>query len=323
MTAPEFLRLPDLAARALGGAVIAANDDFFADRAHLLLPYPVAEHPEFGLRGKVYDGWETRRRRTPGADHAVVRLGVPGIVHGVVVDTSHFTGNYPPEISVQAVELDGQPSPDELDAVGWTDLLARRVTHGDTRNHYPVTDEARWTHLRLTMHPDGGVARFRVHGEPRPDPALLGGTIDLAATENGGRAVAASNEFYSSPGNLLVPGPARDMGEGWETARRRGEGNEWVVVALSGRGLPREVEVDTSNFLGNAPGWARVLGADGPVSVDGPVDQGWSELVAHTALQPDTRNRFVLAAACPITHVRVDIYPDGGLARLRVRGELV
>lgn len=317
----DFLLLPDLAARALGGAVIAANDDFFADRAHLLLPYPVSEHPEFGLRGKVYDGWETRRRRSPGSDHAVIRLGVPGIVHGVVVDTAYFTGNHPPEMSVQGVQLDGHPAPADLDAVGWSEILPRSVALGDTRNTYPVADGGRWTHLRLTIHPDGGVARLRVHGIPRPDPALLAGTIDLAATENGGRVMAASNEFYSAPAQLLLPGPARHMGEGWETARRRDEGNDWVVVALAGLGVPREVEVDTSCFLGNAPGWARVLGSAAAPSVTDP-GHGWTELVAHTALLPDTRHRFLLQGAPAISHVRVDIYPDGGFARLRVRGEL-
>jgi allantoicase len=165
--------------------------------------------------------------------------------------------------------------------------------------------------VRLSIYPDGGVARFRVHGEPRPHAALLTGTIDLAAAENGGRVVDCSDMFYSSPNNLLLPGRARTMGDGWENARRRDEGNDHVTVRLAGRGVVRRVEIDTSYFVGNPPGWASLTGDDGVV------------LVPRTRLQPDTRHFFVVSAAEPVSQVRLDVYPDGGLARLRVWGELV
>jgi len=303
----DFLHLPDLAARALGGAVVAANDDFFADRAALVQAYPVREHPEFGHRGKVYDGWETRRRREPGVDHAVVRLGAPGIVRGVVVDTAFFRGNYPPEISVDGTAVEDH----DLTGAVWTPLVAPSAAQGDTRNAYDVDDGHRFTHLRLTMHPDGGVARFRVHGEAVPDPRDLHGTVDVAAPAHGGRIEDCSNLFYSSPANLLAPGPARDMGEGWETARRRDDGNDWVLVALAGETRLREVVFDTSHFLGNAPGRVEITdGAGGLV-------------VPRRPVLPDTPHRFRIAAgAPPVSRLRVDIHPDGGFARLRAHGEL-
>ena len=304
----DFKRFPDLASRALAGSVVSANDELFAERENLIKPEPASPTPAFGNKGKVYDGWETRRRRAPGEDFAVVRLGVPGVVRGVVIDTAFFTGNYPPHASVEGASVTGYPSPDEI--TSWGPLLPKSALKGDTANEFEVSSSTRVTHVRLTIYPDGGVARFRVHGTPAPDPALLTGTIDLAALENGGSVVDCSDMFYSSPGNLLLPGRARHMGEGWENARRRDDGNDHVTVRLAGPGVVRRVEIDTSYFVGNAPGWASLTGDDGVV------------LVEKTRLQPDTRHFFVVSADEPVSEVRLDVFPDGGVARLRVWGEL-
>jgi allantoicase len=334
-----FAALPDLASRQLGGSVVFANDELFAEKENLLRPgAPAFTAGTFGHKGKVYDGWETRRRRESGHDHAIVRLGVPGVVHGVIIDTAHFRGNYPPEISVEAACADGYPSPAELAGMAWQTLVGRTTALGDTANSYAVADRHRWTHIRLSIYPDGGVARFRVHGEVLPDPAFLAGTIDLAAMENGGKVIGCSDAFYSAPGNLILPGRARVMGDGWENARRRGPGNDYVVVALAAAGLLRQVEVDTSYFVGNAPGWVRLFAADrraadsgGPAWPDGPVQpdgpdvpaDSWWEVLPKTRVQPDTRHRFLLDGVRAATHVRLDVIPDGGLARLRVLGEIV
>ena len=220
---PEFAARPDLASRRLGGSVVFASDELFAEKENLIKPEPPVFDPaEFGNRGKVYDGWETRRRRGAGHDHAVVRLGVPGIVHGVVVDTSFFRGNYPPQVSVEALGADGYPSPDELAGMAWQPLVEPAAARGDTVNFYPVDSPFRWTHVRLSIYPDGGVARFRVHGTALPDPRFLAGTVDLAAMENGGQVVACSDAFYASASHLILPGRAASTGEGWENARRRG-----------------------------------------------------------------------------------------------------
>jgi hypothetical protein len=189
--------------------VVAANDEFFAEKENLIKPEPATHSAaDFGHKGKVYDGWETRRRREPGHDWVIVRLGCQGIVHGVVVDTAFFTGNYPPEISVEAASAEGYPSPAELEELEWHELVGRVAATGDRVNQYPVQDRHRWTHIRLSIYPDGGVARFRAHGEIVPDPAFLTGAIDLAALENGGRVTGCSNAFYSSPEHLIMPGQA-------------------------------------------------------------------------------------------------------------------
>jgi allantoicase len=320
--APPFTTLPDLASRALAGSVVYANDELFAQRENLITPgRAVFSTEDFGHKGKVYDGWETRRRREPGHDWAIVRLGVPGVVHGVNIDTSWFKGNYPPYASVEAASFEWHPSVEELDAADWVTLVEKSPVAGDTDNYFAVDDGRRYTHLRLTIYPDGGVARFRVHGEPVPDPRFLTGTVDLAALENGGSVVDCSNMFYSSPTQILQPGRARIMGEGWENARRRDEGNDHVTVRLAAPGLVRRVEIDTSYFVGNAAGWARLSGVNEATgNVDDP--STWTELIPKTRLQPDTRHFFRVQPDAAVTHVRLDVYPDGGLARLRVNGEV-
>jgi allantoicase len=308
MVNSESKRWPDLASRSLGAGVIYANDELFADRENLIKPGdPVFQPHTFGNKGQIMDGWETRRRREAGSDSAIVRLGCAGVVRRVVVDTSYFTGNYPPEVSVEACGAEGYPAPAELAAASWTTLVPRSAVAGDARNEFEVAVDQRFTHVRLTIFPDGGVARLRVYGEPVPDPRLLPGTIDLAALENGAVVTGCSNMFYSSPANLLMPGLARVMGEGWETARRRDESNDWVEVQLACAGSVEVVELDTSHFVGNAPGWA-ALGSDG------------GNLIARTALQPDTRHRFAVPAGLVAEQVRLDVYPDGGMARVRVFG---
>jgi allantoicase len=320
-----FLDLPDVASRSLGGSVVYANDEWFAARENLINPWPPVHDPAaFGPRGKVYDGWETRRRREPGHDVAVVRLGVPAVLHGLVVDTSHFAGNYPPEVSVDGVELAGYPSVAELLDAPWKPLVGNAAIRGDARNELAVDEPRRCTHLRLTLHPDGGVARLRVHGRPAPDAALLTGTVDLAALENGGDIVACSDAFYASARNLLMPGRARNTGEGWENARRRDAGNDHVTVRLAGRGVVRRLVVDTTWFIGNAPGEVLVRGWDGSRGEGDtqPSEGEWVELLPRTQVRPDTRHQFPVADAPPVTHVRLDVFPDGGMARFRVLGEL-
>lgn len=312
---PEWTSTPDLASRRVGSAVVWANDELFAERENLIKPGAPEFRPgSFGHKGQIYDGWETRRRREPGCDQAIVRLGMPGVVAGVIVDTSFFTGNYPPFASAEALAVDGYPSPAELSEMDWTTIVERSPLAGDAENFFAVGSARRYTHVRLTIYPDGGVARFRVHGLPVADPRLLDlGALDLAALENGARITEASNAFYASPGNLIAPGAAGVMGEGWETARRRDDGNDWVVVELAGEGVPRLAELDTTHFKGNAPGWAALSGKRAG---------SWFEVLPRTRLQPDTRHRFLVDGARELTHLRLDIYPDGGMARLRLFGAL-
>jgi allantoicase len=264
-------------------------------------------------------------------DWVIVRLGAPGVVRCVVVDTAFFTGNFPQACSAEACWAAGYPSAAELVSGdvsgdvssdvsgdvsgGWQEIVPRSPLSGDARHAFGVSSRRRFSHVRLNIFPDGGVARLHVHGEAVPDPLLLEGiTFDLAALENGADVVACSDEFYSAPRNVISPGLARVMGEGWETRRRRSTGHEWLVVRLTGRALVHLAEIDTSGYRGNAPGAASLEAADG---AEGP----WRDLLPRVALIPDTPHRFRVPGLLA-THVRLNIFPDGGVARLRLYGSL-
>ena len=319
-----FQDLIDLASERLGGAVIAANDEFFAPKEAMLKSGP-AEWREgvYTERGKWMDGWETRRRRTPGHDWAIVRLGAPGIVRGVVIDTSFYTGNYPEKASVEACSLGDNASVEGIlsGAVHWETLLPQVALAGNTVNAFDTPGQRRRvTHLRLNIFPDGGVARFRVYGDVVPDQEIFTREVDLAAMENGGYVVSCSDMHYGHRQNLILPGRSTHMGDGWETKRRRGPGHDWSIVRLARRGRITRIELDTDHFKGNAPGKCMLEYTDADPDAFDAGNAKWKELQPETPLEPHTRHKWYEFDSMPATHVRLNIYPDGGVARLRLFG---
>ncbi len=329
--------LIDLAAARVGGRALLASDEFFAPKENLLEPgRGVFLEGKYTDRGKWMDGWETRRRRGPGPDHdwCIIRLGIPGVIRAVTVDTNHFRGNHPVACSLHAAELRGAPTAQRLRALGhaFVELVPRSPLTGHAENDFLTGSDARCTHVRLNIYPDGGIARLRVWGEARPDWRRITssgrGAIDLVAVEHGGLPLATSDQFFSEPLNLIMPGQPRDMADGWETRRRRDRGHDWVVLRLGQRGVIERIELDTTHFKGNFPESAGLEGCDAPAlgGVATPPDTAdWRELLPRAKLRADARHRFVLRrpARVPVTHVRLNIFPDGGLARLRLWGRPV
>ena len=305
----------------LGSRVTFATDEFFGAKERLIDPAdPVFIADKYDDHGKWMDGWESRRKREPGHDYCVIRLGVPGIVHGFDVDTRHFTGNYPPQVSV-----DGCVSDNDVPEDGWEEILPRTDVRGDAQNFLDVRADAAVTHVRLNIYPDGGVARLRVFGEIRPDFSDVDGYVDLAAIEHGGRPIACSDQHYGSVHNLLAPGRGANMGDGWETARRRGPGNDWVIIALGQPGEIERAEIDTAHFKGNHPDRVSLEGglfqSDDEVSNSSPE---WRTLLPEARLKMDQQHYFddALERIGPVSHVRVSIYPDGGVSRVRLFGKV-
>ena len=305
--------MTDLISEAVGGRVVACNDEFFAEAHNLLQTAdPVWKEDVYTERGKWMDGWETRRRREPGHDWCVLALGVAGRIQSVTVDTSHFTGNYPEAFSLEACGVGGD---ERLEVADWVEIIPRTSLSGDTTASFEVDDPHRVTHVRLNIFPDGGVARLRLDGDPIParhEVCLDDEGIDLASAVVGGEALDASDVHYSPPSNLLRPTEPAGMWDGWETKRRRGPGNDWAVFRLGLPGAVDSFEVDTRHFKGNAPGWVSVQ-----VSNDG---QTWEEVVDRAEVKPDAVNLVSLDRPAQAGFVRLDIHPDGGVARLRVRG---
>jgi len=281
--------LPDLAARRLGGMVLVANDEFFAPKENLLEPAdPVFDPDRYTDRGKEMDGWETRRRREPGHDWCLVRLGIPGVVRGVVVDTSFFRGNYPDRCSLEGAAVDG----DDVEGAEWFDLLPESALEGDAVNRFDVASPYRVTHVRLNIFPDGGVARLRLLGEPMPDLRTLvdpAGRTELAGSLSGGLVLDASDLFFSPPHNLIAPGDSHGMHDGWETRRRRGDGHDWVVLQLAAEAEIERVELDTSNFKGNYPD---ACSLDARRGLEGAGEPEWLEVLSHRRLGPHRRFAF-------------------------------
>ncbi|MFY0581737.1 allantoicase [Cystobacter fuscus] len=323
-----FAELIDLAAEKVGGRALYANDEFFAPKENLLKPgrgvFIPDKYTEFG---KWMDGWETRRKRVPGHDFCILQLGLPGTIRGVNVDTNHFLGNFPEYASVDALEVRGEATVESLVDAAWTPIVPRTKLVGGTQNYLPVASEARWTHLRLNIFPDGGVARFRVHGVVRPDLEKLRGSelVDPAAAENGGIVVTCNDSFFSPKDNLILPGRAATMGEGWETRRKRVPGFDWIVVKLATAGTVQRVEVDTNHFKGNFPDTCSLEGCfleEDILDFANAKDISWQEILPRTKLQASHRHFYEqeLREKGPFTHVRLNIFPDGGISRLRVHG---
>ncbi len=295
----DFTEWIDLASERLGGAVLWATDEFFAPKENLLkASAPVFLPDKYTENGKWMDGWETRRHRAPDHDWCLIRLGAPGIIRGVVVDTAHFTGNFPEKCSLEA----------SADQKNWTEILPPSELRGGTEHRFAIGDPFRYTHLRFHIYPDGGVARLRVHGEvvlEKLDPFL-----DLAAAQNGGRVIEATDMYFGSRNNLIFPGQSSGMHDGWETRRRRGPGHDSILIELAAHGEIRRVEVDTLHFKGNFPESCSLESEEG------------EEILPRVKLLAHTRHVFE-SGLIPrfASRVRFRIYPDGGVSRLRIFGQ--
>ena len=298
------LRSVDLANPRLGAKALTASDDFFAEVARMLNPEPAQFVPgKFDTNGKWMDGWESRRKRVAGHDWALVKLGVKGIIRGFDVDS--------------------------LKGASWTEILPATPLGPNSHHLIECASTAAWTHLRVNIYPDGGIARLRVYGQPvgvfdANEPERI---YDLVALENGGRAVAWNDAHFGCAANLIAPGRGINMGDGWETRRRREPGNDWCILQLGTPGIIERIEVDTAHFKGNYPDRFSLQAA----RMDGGTDQSvitqsmfWPFLISEQKLSMDAIHTFSgnLADLGPVTHVRLNIIPDGGVSRLRLWGKV-
>lgn len=328
---PAFTGLADLASARVGGRAVFASDDFFAPKSNLVKADPPVFIPgKYTSRGKWMDGWESRRRRTPGHDWCVVKLGMRGRIRGINVNTAFFTGNYPTHCSLDALDTTRAVTRPLAATAGspWTPILEQTLLSGDTDNYIEIADDRPWTHVRLNIFPDGGVARLRVYGEVVVDwrrVAPRNRIVDLAALEHGGLVLAASDMHYGARDNIIMPGRAANMGDGWETRRRRGPGHDWILLRLGAPGRVAKIEIDTNHFIGNYPDRASVEGCYLPHGSVAELETAdWRVLLPGTKLQPHKRHLFTrqLLDAAVVSHIRLSIFPDGGISRFRVYGTL-
>lgn len=324
---PDFVNhWINLAQPRLGAKPVYCTDDFFAECSRMLEPQaPVFIDGKFDDNGKWMDGWETRRRRNGGHDHAIVQLGLAGVIKGVDIDTTHFTGNFPPAASLDACHCAGVPD----HKTSWVPLIPSVSLNGNSHHYFAIDEDQSFTHVRLNIYPDGGVARLRIYGQvqcdwEQKDPKAV---YDLAATEQGARAIAWNDAHFGSAANLLAPGRGLNMGDGWETRRRREPGNDWCIIELGHVGVIEQAIIDTAHFKGNYPDRASLQAAlvEGGTT-DSIITQSmfWPELLPPSKLEMDNIHEFAetISAIGPISHVRLNLFPDGGVSRLRLIGKI-
>lgn len=316
----------NLASAGLGARGIFATDEFFGPLSRLLADEPAVFHPgRYDENGKWMDGWETRRRRGPGHDHAIVALATVGRIRGFDVDTAYFTGNFPTACAIEGCHAPEGPN----EQTQWTDLLGISPLGPSAQHFFDCASDGLYSHVRLRIYPDGGVARLRVHGVPALDRATIGNEpIDLAAALAGGRIIALSNGHYGHQ-RLLAPGRGINMGDGWETSRRREPGHDWIVVRLAARATIASIVVDTAHFKGNYPDACSMQAADmtgeaGDLpTLVAAASMFWQEILPEQKLAADRIHTFdgnFVKGTGAVTHVRLNIHPDGGISRLRVFG---
>ncbi|MDH3218809.1 MAG: allantoicase [Gammaproteobacteria bacterium] len=324
---PDFInRWINLAQPRLGAEIVSCSDDFFAECSRMLSPAaPVFLDGKFDDNGKWMDGWETRRRRDGGYDHAIVKLGLPGEIKGVDIDTTHFTGNYPPAASLEACFSAGLPD----DSSDWITLIESTGLQGNSHHYFTIENAGCFSHVRLNIYPDGGIARLRIHGRVVSDVDALDkkASQNLAAVELGARAIAWNDAHFGAAANLLNPGRGINMGDGWETRRRREPGNDWCIIELGHPGEIAEVLIDTAHFKGNYPERCSLQAAQvsaGTVASIVTQSQFWQELLPPQKLRMDSEHRFgdEVQSLGRVSHVRLNIYPDGGLSRVRLMGRI-
>ncbi len=317
----SFTKMTNLAAERLGGQALEATDDFFAAKENLLKPgRGIFIEDKYTDHGKWMDGWESRRKRTPGHDWCVIKLGLRGVIYGVDIDTNHFLGNHPPFASLDAACVEGDPQEQD-----WQEVLSKCPLEPGAQNLYEISSNSEWTHVRLHIYPDGGVARLKVYGEVKPDWSQFKAEqiLDLAAVEHGGRVICCNDMFFSSKDNLIMPGRGINMGDGWETKRRREPGHDWTIIKLGRPGIITSVEVDTCHFKGNYPDRCSLEAVYAPDTPDEQVERlPWHEFMPEVQLSANQQHYFSkqILEQKPVSHLRFNIFPDGGISRLRING---
>ncbi|KAI9511165.1 Allantoicase [Russula earlei] len=340
-----FTTQTELSSASLGGSILSTSDEFFAQAFHLLLREPAkCLKGQFGPNGALFDGWESRRHN-PGCDWVIIKLGTTGTINGFDIDTSHFNGNEAPEASVQILHITEGEEPPEANDLRWTEVLPKVPLQPSARHFFTVPETQAVNCVKLNIHPDGGVARFRVYGNVTPiHPKSPSDLFDMAHVFAGGRVVFTSDQHFGVGSNLILPGRGKDMSDGWETKRSRQPGHkDWAIVKLGAAGHLSHIVIDTANFKGNFPQYCEVHAINSnldipphPMSRTPPStcypssekvapttkEDEWTLVLPQVQLGPHREHYFQLenAGNGTFTHVRMTILPDGGVKRLRVFG---
>ena len=317
----------NLASPKAGAHIVDVSDEFFAKCDRMLSDTdPIFIDDKYDDHGKWMDGWESRRKRVEGNDWAIIGLGGKCSIQEIIIDTSHFTGNYPPKGSLDFSSKNVY----EPGSMAWQTLLEKKSLKGDQVNEFKPTTNENVTYVRLNIFPDGGVARLRLLGDLIPFSQDLSKDIELSALKNGGKIIGYNNAHYGDVNALLSEGRGTTMGDGWETRRRRVPGNDFIIIELGKPGIISNVELDTCHFKGNFPDRSSIQTIDLKNEKDKlkafESSGEWEFLLGEQKCKADHIHSFgkdALLHKKTVSHVRLNIYPDGGVSRLRIFGQPV
>jgi allantoicase len=318
--------LVNLASPKMGTKILAFSDDFFGEVTRMLNDKdPIFIEDKYDNHGKWMDGWESKRRRDGGNDWAILKLGSEGIISKIEIDTSYFTGNFPPFFSLEGIYSETEPNKDS----NWKSLIAKTNLVGDCKNNFELNLKEKFNFVRLQIFPDGGVARIRLFGEVKYNWDRFNNEeiIELSSLKLGGSILAYNNAHYGDVSALLSEGRGKTMGDGWETRRRREPGNDWIIIKLAQKGIIEKIEIDTAHFKGNYPDRASIQA----ISIDKNIttkdliqsSENWDVILDETKLTADNIHEYEINSnsKAEATHIRLNIYPDGGVSRLRIFGK--
>jgi len=318
--------LVNLASPKMGTKILAFSDDFFGEVTRMLNDKdPIFIEDKYDNHGKWMDGWESKRRRDGGNDWAILKLGSSGIISKIEIDTSYFTGNFPPFFSLEGIYSETEPNKD----TNWKSLIAKTNLVGDCKNNFELNLKEKFNFVRLQIFPDGGVARIRLFGEVKYNWDRFNNEeiIELSSLKLGGSILAYNNAHYGDVSALLSEGRGKTMGDGWETRRRREPGNDWIIIKLAQKGIIEKIEIDTAHFKGNYPDRASIQA----ISIDKNIttkdliqsSENWDVILDETKLTADNIHEYEINSnsKAEATHIRLNIYPDGGVSRLRIFGK--
>ena len=320
-------KMINLADPRLGSKVIFKTDDFFASASRIINPNPpIFKDGLFDKHGKWMDGWETRRRRGKGFDYLIIKLGKPGRIFNVDIDTTHFSGNQPMYASLEACQNNKKLNSN----LKWSKILNYKKL-GPNKNHkFNIKNKSIFTHVKLNIYPDGGVARLRLYGEIETRNINFGNkTINLTSILNGASIVGCNNEHFGKAENILAPGKGKNMGDGWETRRSRGKNFDWLIIKMGRAGKINKIEIDTHHFKGNYPDSCSVQGTyiSKKLSNNSIVKKSnkWKTLVNKAKLHPHKKHNFKnkTIKINKVNYLRINIYPDGGISRIRAFGKVI
>ena len=323
----KFKNTVNLAETKFGSKIIYKTDEFFGAANRILSSSkPVFKEGVYDKHGKWMDGWETRRKRKKGHDFLVIKLGRPGKIFNVDIDTSYFSGNQPSQASLEACLSNTNPIKKKI----WKTILNKKKL-GPNRNHnFKINNSSTFNYIRLNIFPDGGVARIRLNGIVDLEKINLNGkNVNLSSILNGSTIVGCNNEHFGKAENVLSPGVGVNMGDGWETRRSRGKNFDWIVIKFGKPGIINRLEIDTHHFKGNYPESLTVQSALITNKINSNKilknSKNWKIFLEKAKLKPHKKHLFKsnLNKKNKVNCLKINIFPDGGISRIRAFGKIV